>query len=58
MIGRIIEVHPVHNNAVVVAQIELGELGDEDEALVYHERAYMTPKPIPSAGETGARGRT
>jgi len=46
MVGRIIEVLPVHNNAVVVAQIETGELGDPDEALVYHERMYMTPGPI------------
>jgi len=46
MLGRIIEVHPVHNNAVVVVQIETGELGDADEALVYHERRYMTPAEI------------
>ena len=46
MLGRIIEVHPVHNNAVVVVQIETGELGAEDEALVYHERRYMTPAEI------------
>ena len=46
MIGRIIEVHPVHNNAVVVVQIETGTLGDADEALVYHERRYMTPAEI------------
>lgn len=43
MIGRIIEVHPVHNNAVVIVQIEQGELGDEDHALLYHERTYMKP---------------
>ena len=43
MLGRIIEVHPVHNNAVVVIEIEDGELGDEDEALLYHERTYMRP---------------
>lgn len=43
MLGRIVEVHPVHNNAVVVIEIEDGELGDEDEALLYHERAYMRP---------------
>jgi len=42
-IGRIIEVHPVHNNAVVVVQIDRGILGDEDEALLYHERGYMRP---------------
>jgi flavin reductase (DIM6/NTAB) family NADH-FMN oxidoreductase RutF len=43
MLGTIIEVHPVHNNAVVVVQIETGALGPEDEALLYHERSYRTP---------------
>jgi flavin reductase (DIM6/NTAB) family NADH-FMN oxidoreductase RutF len=43
MLGRIIEVHPVHNNAVIVVQIENGELGPEDEALIYHERVYRSP---------------
>jgi len=43
MVGRVIEVHPVHNNAVVVVQIEEGALGAEDDALLYHERAYMKP---------------
>lgn len=43
MIGRIVDVHPVHNNAVVVIRIDHGLLGDEDEALLYHERTYMRP---------------
>jgi len=43
MLGRIVERLPVHNNAVVVVQIEDGALGDEDEALVYHERAFRRP---------------
>lgn len=43
MVGRIIEVHPVYNNAVIVVQIESGGLGDEDHALLYHERTYMRP---------------
>jgi len=43
MLGSIIEVHPVFENAVVVVQIETGELGDVDEALLYHERAYQRP---------------
>jgi len=43
MLGSVLEVHPVHNNAVIVVQIELGELGAEDEALLYHERAYQRP---------------
>ena len=43
MLGHIIEVHPVHNNAVIVVEIDDGGLGDEDEALLYHERAYLRP---------------
>lgn len=43
MIGRIIEVHPVHQNAVIVVEIEDGALGDPDEALLYHERQYLRP---------------
>jgi flavin reductase (DIM6/NTAB) family NADH-FMN oxidoreductase RutF len=43
MIGRIITVLPVHNNAVIVVEIEGGELGDEDDALLYHERRYLKP---------------
>ena len=43
MLGTIIEVHPVHDNAVVVVRIEDGGLGDEDDALLYHERSYLRP---------------
>jgi flavin reductase (DIM6/NTAB) family NADH-FMN oxidoreductase RutF len=43
MLGKIVEVHPVHNNAVIVVQIETGALGPEDEALLYHERSYRQP---------------
>ena len=43
MLGSIVAVHPVHNNAVVVVQIEEGSLGDEDDALLYHERRYFRP---------------
>ena len=46
MLGRIIEVHPVHGNAVVVVQIEGGELGTEDAALLYHEREYQQPASL------------
>lgn len=46
MVGRIIEIHPVHNNAVIVVQVESGELGEEDAALLYHERRYMTPAEL------------
>ncbi|WP_374945518.1 flavin reductase family protein [Agreia sp.] len=40
MVGRIIGRMPLHNNAVVAVQIVEGGLGDDDEALLYHERAY------------------
>jgi flavin reductase (DIM6/NTAB) family NADH-FMN oxidoreductase RutF len=46
MLGRILEVHPVHGNAVVVVQIEDGSLGEPDEALLYHERTYMRPSAL------------
>ena len=46
MLGTVLEVHPVHNNAVVVVEIETGALGPEDEALLYHERNYMKPGDI------------
>ena len=49
MLGRIVERVPVVDNAVVVVQIEDGGLGEPDEALLYHERSYMTPgSPITS----------
>ncbi len=43
MVGRIVERIPVHNNAVVVVQIEQGSIGDDDNALLYHERTYLMP---------------
>lgn len=43
MLGRIVERVPVADNAVVVVRIEDGGLGAEDEALLYHERTYLTP---------------
>ena len=43
MLGSIIDVHPVHNNAVIVVHIEDGSLGEEDDALLYHERRYFKP---------------
>ena len=46
MSGRIIEVVPVHSNAIVVVEIEDGELGDEDAALLYHERTYLRPGDV------------
>lgn len=43
MVGRIVERVFVHNNAVVVVQIEEGGFGGDDQALLYHERRYLTP---------------
>jgi flavin reductase (DIM6/NTAB) family NADH-FMN oxidoreductase RutF len=43
MLGTIVEVLPVHRNAVVVVEIEDGSLGDADDALLYHERRYLRP---------------
>lgn len=43
MVGRIVERIPVHNNAVVVVQIEEGDVGADDDALLYHERRYLSP---------------
>jgi flavin reductase (DIM6/NTAB) family NADH-FMN oxidoreductase RutF len=46
IVARIVEVHPVHSNAVVVVEIESGELGEPEEALLYHERAYRIPGSV------------
>lgn len=46
MVGRIVERFPVHNSAVVVVQIEQGELGEPDEPLLYHERRYHRPSEL------------
>jgi len=43
MLGRIVERLPVHNNAVVVVQIEDGAIGDEDDALLYHQSTFLRP---------------
>lgn len=43
MVGRIVERFPVHNNALVVVQIERGGAGEDDAALLYHERTYLRP---------------
>jgi flavin reductase (DIM6/NTAB) family NADH-FMN oxidoreductase RutF len=43
MLARVIERIPVADNAVVVAQIEDGGLGTDDQALIYHERTYQAP---------------
>lgn len=43
MVGRIEERIAVHNNAIVVVQIEEGGEGDDDRPLLYHERQYFQP---------------
>lgn len=40
MLGRIVERVPVANNAVVVAEVEVGALGEYDQGLIYAERRY------------------
>lgn len=46
MIGRIVAVHPVRENAVVVVEVEGGGLGELDDALLYHQRQYLRPGSI------------
>ncbi|TAM69065.1 MAG: flavin reductase [Microbacteriaceae bacterium] len=43
MLGHVIERIPVHDNAVVVAEIIDGGLGNDDEALLYHQRTFLRP---------------
>ncbi|MFT4028462.1 MAG: flavin reductase family protein [Protaetiibacter sp.] len=43
MLGRIVGRYPVHDNAVIVVQIEDGGLGEPDEAMLYHERTFLKP---------------
>lgn len=43
MVAKIVEVHPVRNNAVVIVEVEEGETGPADDALLYHERRYLRP---------------
>ncbi|MGV8968920.1 MAG: flavin reductase family protein [Microbacteriaceae bacterium] len=47
MLGRIIAIHPSHNNAVIIVHIDEGGLGESDDALLYHERAYHRPSALP-----------
>lgn len=46
MVGRIVERVPVATAAIIAVEIEEGGLGEPDEALLYHERVYMTPVPL------------
>lgn len=40
MVGRIVARTAVAENAMIAVQIEQGALGEPDEPLLYHERAY------------------
>lgn len=43
LIAKVREVIHVESNAVVIAQVEIGAVGAEDEALLYHQRSYRSP---------------
>lgn len=43
MLANVVEVHEVADNAVIVVEVVDGELGEEDDALLYHERRYLKP---------------
>mgnify|MGYP006178421239 CR=1 FL=1 len=43
LIGTILEIHNVENNAVVVVRVSGGALGGEDSALLYNQRGYFAP---------------
>jgi flavin reductase (DIM6/NTAB) family NADH-FMN oxidoreductase RutF len=42
MVGRIVARTPVADSAMIAVQVTEGALGDADEPLTYHERAYRT----------------
>lgn len=42
LICEVREIIPVENNAVVVLNVLEGMLGQENPALLYHQRHYMT----------------
>jgi flavin reductase (DIM6/NTAB) family NADH-FMN oxidoreductase RutF len=41
--GRIVDRLPVAGSAVVVVRVDGGGVGMDDEALLYHDRTYLTP---------------
>ena len=43
MAGTIVERVPVHGSAVVVVRIGTGGVGEDDDALLYHDRRYLRP---------------
>jgi len=42
LIAKVREIHAVESNAVVIVEIQEGLIGDEADALIYHQRAYKT----------------
>jgi flavin reductase (DIM6/NTAB) family NADH-FMN oxidoreductase RutF len=40
LIAKVREIHAVESNAVVIVEIQEGLIGNETEALIYHQRAY------------------
>lgn len=40
LIAKVREIHSVESNAVVIVEIQEGLIGDEADALIYHQRAY------------------
>ncbi len=43
LICKVREVHNVENNAVIIVDVEQTLLGEEDDALLYHQRHYLKP---------------
>jgi flavin reductase (DIM6/NTAB) family NADH-FMN oxidoreductase RutF len=42
LVAKIREIHSVESNAVVIVEIQEGLIGNETDALIYHQRAYKT----------------
>jgi flavin reductase (DIM6/NTAB) family NADH-FMN oxidoreductase RutF len=40
LIAKVREIHSVESNAVVIVEIQEGLIGDEADALIYHQRSY------------------
>jgi len=43
LVAKVQQVINVADNAIVIAQVELGAVGAEDAALLYHQRGYHSP---------------
>jgi len=40
LVAKVREIHAIESNAVVIVEIQEGLIGDETEALIYHQRSY------------------